>query len=131
MFRRLLEQSEAVAAALSSLNTALTLFNRADQETVSEHLELLAVFNKATVELSSEKRVSASDIFPLVKLIHHKICVMCQAARYSVFLCPPLPFVLCCFLVIAAGMLLTCVGRRYGWLDNYLYHWPITTEEPL
>lgn len=78
MFQRLLEQREAVAAALASLNSTLAPLNSVDSEAVSECLQLLAVFNETTVELSSEKRDSASKIIPLVRQMHQKILEWCE-----------------------------------------------------
>ncbi|KAI2646665.1 hypothetical protein H4Q32_027927 [Labeo rohita] len=44
----------------------------ADFDIISESLEVLAPFKYATEELSGEKRVSASKIIPIIRMIQHK-----------------------------------------------------------
>ncbi|KAK0142602.1 hypothetical protein N1851_019465 [Merluccius polli] len=61
MLERLYSEREAVSAAMASLHTEVTI--------IEECLGVLGPFNEATVELSEEKRVSASKILPLLKMV--------------------------------------------------------------
>ncbi|XP_054652845.1 zinc finger BED domain-containing protein 4-like [Dunckerocampus dactyliophorus] len=73
MLQRLLEQREPVGAALASLTTDVLPLNCAEYEEVAECLEVLGPLSLATTELSVEKKVSASKVIPLVRMLQHKI----------------------------------------------------------
>ena len=49
--------------------------------TISESLEVLAPFKHNTKELSGEKRVSASEIIPIIRMIQHKVAEKTALAR--------------------------------------------------
>ncbi|KAL1246589.1 hypothetical protein QQF64_034552 [Cirrhinus molitorella] len=53
----------------------------ADFDIISESLEVLAPFKYATEELSAEKRVSASKIIPIIRMIQHKVAEKTALAR--------------------------------------------------
>lgn len=69
----LYEEREAVGAVLTSLNTNITLLNSGRFEAISQCLQALSAFNHATVELSTEKVVTASKIIPIDRMLFHKI----------------------------------------------------------
>lgn len=62
MLERLGKMREPVGAALATLKTD-----------ISPLTSLLVPLHQATVEISDKKRVSASKIIPLMKLLHHAI----------------------------------------------------------
>ncbi|KAK0147692.1 Zinc finger BED domain-containing protein 1 [Merluccius polli] len=73
MLQRLHHEKDTVAASLSQLNTDHTPLNNFEYEVISECLALLRPFKMATVELSEEERVSASNLIPLYRMIQHKL----------------------------------------------------------
>nr|XP_055070155.1 E3 SUMO-protein ligase ZBED1-like [Misgurnus anguillicaudatus] len=73
MLERLHQLREPVGAALASLRTDITPPTALEYEAVQDALHVLAPFHQATVELSGEKRVSASKVIPLMKMLHHNI----------------------------------------------------------
>ncbi|KAJ7992785.1 hypothetical protein DPEC_G00282300 [Dallia pectoralis] len=62
MLERLYQLREPVGAALASLKTDITPPTALEYEAVQDALDVLAPFRQATVELSGEKRVSASKV---------------------------------------------------------------------
>ncbi|XP_076137405.1 E3 SUMO-protein ligase ZBED1-like [Alosa pseudoharengus] len=73
MLERLYDLREPVGAALASLRTDVSPPTSLEYETMKDALDLLAPFHQATVELSAEKRVSASKVIPLMKMLNHTI----------------------------------------------------------
>ncbi|XP_077424041.1 E3 SUMO-protein ligase ZBED1-like [Vanacampus margaritifer] len=71
MLQRLHEQREPLDAALSRLNTTIVPFSAEEYETISQCLSVLSPFNEATVEMSTESRVSGSKVIPMVKMLKH------------------------------------------------------------
>uniref|UniRef100_A0A8C7CZS2 HAT C-terminal dimerisation domain-containing protein n=1 Tax=Oncorhynchus kisutch TaxID=8019 RepID=A0A8C7CZS2_ONCKI len=69
MLERVFDQRESVAAALSTLDTDIIPLGSADYEVIHQCLGVLGSFNQATAELASEKRVSASKVIPLVRML--------------------------------------------------------------
>lgn len=69
MLERLHSEREAVSAAMASLHTEITMLTSTEFTIIKECLGVLGPFNEATIELSEEKRVSASKIIPLLKMI--------------------------------------------------------------
>ncbi|XP_034150871.1 zinc finger BED domain-containing protein 6-like [Esox lucius] len=69
MLECLFDQRESVAAALSTLDTDIIPLGSADYEVIHQCLGVLGPFNQATAELSSEKRVSASKVIPLIRML--------------------------------------------------------------
>ncbi|KAK0134299.1 Zinc finger BED domain-containing protein 4 [Merluccius polli] len=69
MLERLHSEREAVSAAMASLHTEVTMITPTEFAIIEECLGVLGPFNEATVELSEEKRVSASKILPLLKMV--------------------------------------------------------------
>ncbi|KAL0161617.1 hypothetical protein M9458_045342, partial [Cirrhinus mrigala] len=72
MLQRLIDLREPVGAALASLSNDIMPLSSADFDIISESLEVLAPFKYATEELSGEKRVSASKIIPIIRMIQNK-----------------------------------------------------------
>ncbi|KAK7881460.1 hypothetical protein WMY93_029869 [Mugilogobius chulae] len=72
MFQRLYEQREPVGAALSNLENDISPLTSVDYDIIQESLFLLQPFKAATTELSEEKRVSASKVIPLYRMLQHK-----------------------------------------------------------
>ncbi|CAM4607670.1 unnamed protein product [Leuciscus chuanchicus] len=64
---------EPVGAALASLKTDITPPTALEYEAVRDALDVLGPFRQATVELSGEKRVSASKVIPLMKMLNHAV----------------------------------------------------------
>ncbi|KAI2643954.1 E3 SUMO-protein ligase ZBED1 [Labeo rohita] len=73
MLQRLIDLREPVGAALASLSNDIMPLSSADFDIISESLEVLAPFKYATEELNGEKRVSASKIIPIIRMIQHKV----------------------------------------------------------
>lgn len=73
MFERMYGEREPLSAAMSSLQTDVTPLTSAEFAVVEECLGVLSPFNEATVELSTEKKVSASKIIPLMKMLDYTI----------------------------------------------------------
>nr|XP_055024633.1 uncharacterized protein LOC129414600 [Misgurnus anguillicaudatus] len=73
MLERLHQLREPLGEALASLRTDITPPTALEYEAVQDALHVLAPFHQATVELSGEKRVSASKVIPLMKMLHHNI----------------------------------------------------------
>ncbi|XP_064841734.1 zinc finger BED domain-containing protein 4-like [Oncorhynchus masou masou] len=69
MLERVFDQRESVAAALSTLDTDIIPLGSADYEVIHQCLGVLGSFNQVTAELASEKRVSASKVIPLVRML--------------------------------------------------------------
>ncbi|XP_046894665.1 zinc finger BED domain-containing protein 4-like isoform X2 [Hypomesus transpacificus] len=69
MLQCLFHQREAVAASLSTLDTDISPLGSADYEVIHQCLGVLDPFHQATGELASERRVSASKIIPLVRML--------------------------------------------------------------
>ncbi|KAJ8355876.1 hypothetical protein SKAU_G00186700 [Synaphobranchus kaupii] len=64
---------EAVGAALANLNSDVSPLSSSDYEKIIQCLGVLAPFKYATAEMSEEKRVSASKLIPIVRMIQHKV----------------------------------------------------------
>ncbi|KAL7406999.1 hypothetical protein ABVT39_001380 [Epinephelus coioides] len=79
MLQHLYEQCEAVGAALTSLSTDLRPLTSREYDIIGETVKVLGPFHQATVELSEEKRVSASKTIPLMKMLRHT--VQCEASH--------------------------------------------------
>ncbi|CAM4530187.1 unnamed protein product [Leuciscus chuanchicus] len=73
MLERLYQLREPVGAALASLKTDITPPTALEYEAVRDALDVLGPFRQATVELSGEKRVSASKVIPLMKMLNHAV----------------------------------------------------------
>ena len=73
MLERLCQLREPVGAALTSLKTDVTPPTALEYEAVQDALDVLAPFRQDTVELSGEKRVSASKVIPLMKMLNHAV----------------------------------------------------------
>ncbi|XP_048034748.1 E3 SUMO-protein ligase ZBED1-like [Megalobrama amblycephala] len=73
MLERLYQLREPVGAALACLRTDITPPTALEYEAVQDPLHVLAPFHQATVELSAEKRVSASKVIPLMKMLNHMV----------------------------------------------------------
>ncbi|XP_030009436.1 zinc finger BED domain-containing protein 4-like [Sphaeramia orbicularis] len=73
MFQRLYDQREPVGAALSNLENDVSPLSCAEYEVIHEALFLLQPFKAATTELSEEKRVSASKVIPLYRMLQHNL----------------------------------------------------------
>lgn len=73
MFGRIYGEHEPISAAISSLQTDVTPLTSAKFTVVEECLSVLSPFNEATIELSTEKKVSASKIIPLMKILDYTI----------------------------------------------------------
>ncbi|KAK0151151.1 Zinc finger BED domain-containing protein 1 [Merluccius polli] len=69
MLERLHSEREAVSAAMASLPSEVAMITAMEFSIIQECLGVLRPFNEATVELSAEKRVSASKILPLLKMV--------------------------------------------------------------
>lgn len=78
MLKRLYELREPVGAAVASLKTEVSPPMASEYETVKELLDVLAPFYQATVEVSSEKRVSEFEAIPLMKMLHHTVTCKIQ-----------------------------------------------------
>ncbi|KAL1254902.1 hypothetical protein QQF64_012963 [Cirrhinus molitorella] len=81
MLQRFIDLREPVGAALANLSSDDMPLSSADFEIISESLEVLAPFKYATEELSAEKRVSASKIIPIIRMIQHKVAEKTALAR--------------------------------------------------
>ncbi|KAL1254917.1 hypothetical protein QQF64_012978 [Cirrhinus molitorella] len=81
MLQRFIDLREPVGAALANLSSDIMPLSSADFEIISESLEVLAPFKYATEELSAEKRVSASKIIPIIRMIQHKVAEKTALAR--------------------------------------------------
>ncbi|XP_029991479.1 zinc finger BED domain-containing protein 1-like [Sphaeramia orbicularis] len=73
MFQRLYDQREPVGADLSNLENDVSPLSCAEYEMIHEALFLLQPFKAATTELSEEKRVSASKVIPLYRMLQHNL----------------------------------------------------------
>ena len=73
MFQRIYDLREPVGAAVASLLTDIPPLTPGEYIVVGECLSILSPFNDATVELSEEKRVSASKVIPLLKMLNHAL----------------------------------------------------------
>ncbi|KAL0973170.1 hypothetical protein UPYG_G00199880 [Umbra pygmaea] len=73
MLQRLYDQREPVAAALSNLNNDTAPLTSLEYEIIQQSLSLLQPFKLATTEMSEEKRVSASKLIPLYRMLQHKL----------------------------------------------------------
>ncbi|KAL2087200.1 hypothetical protein ACEWY4_018259 [Coilia grayii] len=73
MFERMYGEREPLSAAMSSLQTDVTPLTSAEFAVVEECLGMLSPYNEAIVELSTEKKVSASKIIPLMKMLDYTI----------------------------------------------------------
>ena len=74
MLERLHSEREAVSAAMASLPCDVTMLTPMEFTIIKECLGVLGPFNEATIELSEEKRVSASKILPLLKMVSLTLC---------------------------------------------------------
>ncbi|XP_068179073.1 E3 SUMO-protein ligase ZBED1-like [Antennarius striatus] len=83
MLQRLYELREPVGAALASLKTDILPLTASEYDTVKDVLYVLAPLQQATVEVSAEKRVSASKVIPMMKMLHHTITSRVQAMMTS------------------------------------------------
>ncbi|KAL1264164.1 hypothetical protein QQF64_004519 [Cirrhinus molitorella] len=81
MLQRFIDLREPVGAALASLSSDIMPLSSANFDTISESLEVLAPFAYATEELSAEKRVSTSEIIPIIRMIQHKVAEKTALAR--------------------------------------------------
>ena len=68
MLERLHSEREAVSATMASLPSEVTM-TPTDFTIIKECISVLGPFNEATIELSEEKRVSASKILPMLKMV--------------------------------------------------------------
>ncbi|KAM9824979.1 E3 SUMO-protein ligase ZBED1-like isoform 2-T2 [Syngnathus typhle] len=68
MLQRLSEQRRCVGAALAGLETPPPLSSQ-DHETAAACLHLLAPFYQASLEMAQEKRLSASKVIPITKML--------------------------------------------------------------
>ena len=84
MFQRLFEQREPVAAAMTSLQSDITLINPPEYEIIEEAIRILGPFHIATTELSAEKHVTASKIIPMVRMLQHQLTLMEPTMRSNV-----------------------------------------------
>ncbi|XP_065152040.1 zinc finger BED domain-containing protein 4-like [Paramisgurnus dabryanus] len=73
MLQRLYDQREPVAAALSNLNNDTAPLTSIDYDIIQQSLSVLQPFKFATTEMSEEKRVSASKLIPLYRMLQHKL----------------------------------------------------------
>ncbi|XP_051793003.1 E3 SUMO-protein ligase ZBED1-like [Acanthochromis polyacanthus] len=73
MLERLYELREPVGAALASLKTDVAPPTASEYEAIKDVLNVLEPFHQATVEVSSERRVSGSKVIPLMKMLHHTV----------------------------------------------------------
>ena len=73
MLQRIYDLREPVGAAVASLLTDIPPLTAGEYMIVGECLSILSPFNDATVELSEEKRVSASKVIPLLKMLNHAL----------------------------------------------------------
>ena len=73
MLRRIYDLREPVGAAVASLLTDIPPLTPGEYMVVGECLSILSPFNDATVELCEEKRVSASKVIPLLKMLNHAL----------------------------------------------------------
>lgn len=81
LLQTLIDLREPVGAALASLSNDIMPLSRADFDIISESLEVLAPFKHNTKELSEEKKVSASKIIPIIRMIQHKVAEKTALAR--------------------------------------------------
>lgn len=79
MLECLFNQRQAVAAALSTLETDILPLGSSGYEVIHQCLSVLKPFHQANVELCSEKRVSASKVIPLV----HMLTMILEEQRQS------------------------------------------------
>ncbi|KAM6980877.1 zinc finger BED domain-containing protein 4-like [Aplochiton taeniatus] len=79
MLECLFNQRQAVAAALSTLETDILPLGSSGYEVIHQCLAVLKPFHQANAELCSEKRVSASKVIPLV----HMLTVILEEQRQS------------------------------------------------
>ncbi|XP_078800180.1 E3 SUMO-protein ligase ZBED1-like [Oryzias latipes] len=77
MLERLFKEREPLGAALATLHTDLPPLTSEDYQAIHHCLSVLSPFQEATVELSTEKRVSASKVIPMVKMLKHYISSRC------------------------------------------------------
>ncbi|KAJ0002708.1 hypothetical protein NQD34_007857 [Periophthalmus magnuspinnatus] len=73
MFKHAYELKESVSAALTTVNTDVAPLTASDYDITKEALVILGPFYEATVELSSEKKVSSSKVIPLMAMVHHAV----------------------------------------------------------
>ncbi|XDV37901.1 hypothetical protein PO909_007427 [Leuciscus waleckii] len=73
MLERLYQLREPVGAALASLKTDITPPTALEYEAVRDALDVLGPFRQATVELSGEKRVSASKVKSSLFMLNHAV----------------------------------------------------------
>lgn len=71
MLQRLVELREPVCTTLASLEMDIASLTPEEYNIVTGCLSVLSPFYKAAVELSEEKRVSASKVIPLLKMVEH------------------------------------------------------------
>ncbi|XP_023813810.1 zinc finger BED domain-containing protein 4-like [Oryzias latipes] len=73
MLERLFKEREPLGAALATLHTDLPPLTSEDYQAIHHCLSILSPFQ----ELSTEKRVSASKVIPMVKMLKHYISSRC------------------------------------------------------
>lgn len=64
------QQKQAVWVSLASLTADITPLAAEEFHILEEMLGVLAPFHQATVELSEQKRVSGSNVIPLLKILY-------------------------------------------------------------
>ena len=84
MLQRLYEQREPLGAALSSLNTPLLPFSSEEYETINQCISVLSPIHQATVEMSTERRVSGSKVIPIVKMLKHQASRQCASTTHHI-----------------------------------------------
>ncbi len=77
MFQRLYEQREPLGAVLSTLKSELSPFTADEYDSMNQCLRILGPLHQATVEMSEEKRVSASKVIPMISMLKISIRQMC------------------------------------------------------
>ncbi|XP_023811126.1 zinc finger BED domain-containing protein 4-like isoform X1 [Oryzias latipes] len=77
MLERLFKEREPLGAALATLHTDLPPLTSEDYQAIHHCLSILSPFQEARVEFSTEKRVSASKVIPMVKMLKHYISSRC------------------------------------------------------
>ncbi|XP_030584252.1 zinc finger BED domain-containing protein 1-like [Archocentrus centrarchus] len=73
MLQQIYDQREAVAAALATLSTDLAPLTANEYEAMAQCIKMLSPFQAAAVELSQERKVSASKVAPLIRMLKHTL----------------------------------------------------------
>ncbi|XDV34174.1 hypothetical protein PO909_004366 [Leuciscus waleckii] len=72
-FRTSTTAKERLAQVQEQMGRPVLKMITLEYEAVRDALDVLGPFRQATVELSGEKRVSASKVIPLMKMLHHAV----------------------------------------------------------